>query len=157
MNEEFIDNIITNLKIIGMIQINDKLSVRKGHLQLDKESGVQFVKRWFFRDSRSMTINYIKEIVRNMNILFSRIKLNNSNNNNLINIHNTNNNTNIMSYTNEDIIWIMSRILGEMEKVEVGLNNLKTTYSFDPVTIVMLENIINKLKELSNIGKGIIQ
>lgn len=32
VNEDFIDNIITNLKIISLIQINDKLSIRKGHL-----------------------------------------------------------------------------------------------------------------------------
>jgi hypothetical protein len=42
-----------------------------------------------------------------------------------------------------------------MESIENGLNNLKTTYSVDPVTIVTIENIIIKIKEYSLRGKRI--
>jgi hypothetical protein len=73
MNEEFIDNLITNLKIISMIQINEKLCIRKGHLQIDTSSNFQFVKRWFFRDSRDMVLIYLRDLIRNITILFSKI------------------------------------------------------------------------------------
>ena len=131
MNEDFIDHTITNLKIIGMIQINDKLSIRKGHLQLDKESSIQFLKRWINRDSRDYSIIYIKDVVRNLNILVNKIKLTNY-------------------YTKDEITWILNRILNEMEKVNIGLNNLKTTYIDDPAITVTIDNINTKLIEINN-------
>ena len=131
MNEDFIDHTITNLKIIGMIQINDKLSIRKGHLQLDKESNIQFLKRWINRDSRDYSIIYIKDVVRNLNILVNKIKLTNY-------------------FTKDEITWILNRILNEMEKVNIGLNNLKTTYIDDPAITVTIDNINTKLIEINN-------
>ena len=43
LNDEYIDNIITNLKIIGLVKIDEKLSIRKGHLSLDNSSNFQFL------------------------------------------------------------------------------------------------------------------
>jgi hypothetical protein len=112
-SDEFVDKIITNLKIIGLIQINDKLCLRNGHLQIDPNNfGLQFLKRWFYRDSREIIIPFIKEILRSSKILL------------------------------ENGIMV---VLPELEKVTVGLSNLKMTYSHDPITIVTIENIINKV------------
>ena len=66
VNDDFIDSIITNLKIINVIQINEKLCIRKGHLQIDKDSNIQHIKRWVNRDSRETTINFIKELIKNI-------------------------------------------------------------------------------------------
>ena len=43
-----------------------------------------------------------------------------------------------------------------MDSTENGLNNLKTTYSFDPVTTVTIENIVIKLKEYSQRGRKLL-
>ena len=133
LNEEFIDSIITNLKIISIIQINEKLCITKGHLQIDKDSTLQGVKRWFNRDSREVVLNFIKELLKNINYLFNKVK----------------------TLDKDEQTWIVGRVLYEMESIENGLNNLKTTYSFDPVTIVTIENIIIKIKEYSLRGKRI--
>jgi hypothetical protein len=53
-------------------------------------------------------------------------------------------------------VWITGRVLVEMDSVENGLNNLKTTYSFDPVTIANIENIIIKIREYSTRGRKLI-
>jgi hypothetical protein len=63
MNEDFIDSIITNLKIISIIQINEKLGIRKGHLVIDRDSNIQPIKRWFNRDSRDLVLNFIKDLI----------------------------------------------------------------------------------------------
>ena len=53
--EENIDNIITNLKIISMVQVNEKLSIHKGHLQIDKIF-FQSIIRWINKSSRDIII-----------------------------------------------------------------------------------------------------
>jgi hypothetical protein len=130
MNEQFIDNIITNLKVLGLVQINEKLSIRKGHLYIDYFNNFQFLKRWFNRDSREVVLVYLGDLIRNISILYSKID------------------------TYQENKWILTRILTEMEPALVGLNNLKTTYSEDPMTMVMYENYIIKFKELSQQGRS---
>lgn len=134
LSEEFIDSIITNLKILGIVQINEKLCIHKGHLQIDRDTGLQSIKRWFYRDSRDLVLNFIKELIRNINYLFTKVK----------------------SLEKDEQKWIITRILSEMDNIENGLNNLKTTYSIDPVTIVNIENITTKIKEYSARGKKLI-
>lgn len=130
VNEDFIDNIITNLKILSMININDKLNVRNGHLQIEKDSILQFFKRWINKDSREITIIFIKVLIKNLNILVSSL-------------------INKNKFSKEDSLFILTRILNETDNVEKGLKNLKVTYSDDPVIVVTLENILLKLKEIT--------
>ena len=129
MNEDFIDNIITNLKIISLVQINEKLSIRKGHLQIDISSNYQFIKRWLNRDSRDVILIYFKELIRNISLLFNKIN------------------------TYSSFIWVITRLLTEMEKAKDGILNLKTTYSDDPMMVAKFENILIKFNELINNGK----
>ena len=124
INEEFIDNIITNLKIISLVKIDEKLSIRKGHLQIDNSSNFQFLKRWFNRDSRDFILLFIKDLIRNISSLFERIH----------------------TYKNKE--WILSRVFMEMEQATIGLDNLKTTYSTDAVMVVKFQNVIIKFIEL---------
>ena len=57
----------------------------------------------------------------------------------------------------EEHVWILTRIYSEFETVELGLNNLKVTYSDDTVVTVTIDNIIIKLKELFLQIKNIIK
>jgi hypothetical protein len=127
LNEEYIDNLITNLKVIGLIEINDKLVIRKGHLQIDHESNIRSLIRWFNRDSRDSILKFIKEVFRNIYHVINKIK---------------------SKEITDESSWIFTRIISEFEKVEMGLNNLKITYSPDPVVIVTIDNIITKMKEI---------
>jgi len=120
ISEDFVDNIITNMKIIGMIQKNEKLCIRKGHLQIQTESNFRNILRWINGDSRDQVIRFIKDIVRSINVI-------------------TNN--------KEFFDIIKNRIQCEYENFELGINNLKVTYCTDPVIIVSLDNILSKLKK----------
>jgi len=142
VNEDFIDLVVTNLKILGMLQINDKLIVRRGHLHIDKESGILFIKRWFMGDSRDQALNYISSVIKNINLLFNKLKILLPSGQNV--------------YTSDDIKWILTRVLTEMEKGEGGLINLKTTYTEDTFTTVIIENILTKMRELAVQGRNIL-
>jgi len=133
MNEEFIDAIITNLKIISMVQVNEKLCIRKGHLQIDNSSNFQFFKRWFFRDSRDIVLVYLRDLIRNITILFNKMN----------------------EYKKNDALWITSRVLSELESSILGMSNLKTTYTDDPYMVVTFDNLINKFKELTQKGRSL--
>ena len=126
INDNFIDDIITNLKIIGLIEPNNKLSIKNGHLKLDKLDNLQFLRRWLNRDSREHTIIFLKNIIKNVSELINRLD----------------------NFTETDRRWIIRRIVCELENVEIGIKNLKTTYIDDSFIIVNLDNILCKLKEI---------
>ena len=126
INDNFIDDIITNLKIIGLIEPNNKLSIKNGHLKLDILDNLQFLRRWLNRDSREHTIIFLKNIIKNVSELINRLD----------------------NFTETDRRWIIRRIVCELENVEIGIKNLKTTYIDDSFIIVNLDNILCKLKEI---------
>ena len=129
INEESIDNIITNLKIMSLVKVDEKLSIRKGHLQIDNSSNIQFLKRWFYRDSRDIILLFIKDLIRCISTLFDKLNCYNDNQ------------------------FVLNRILEEMDNAKMGLINLKTTYSTDAVMVVKFENVAVKFCELINYGK----
>ena len=131
INEDSIDNVITNLKIIALIKVDEKLSIRKGHLQIDNSSNFQFFKRWFYRDSRDIVLLFIKDLIRNIYNLFNKITCYNDNQ------------------------VVLNRVLEEMENAKTGLINLKLTYATDPVMVVKFENVARKFCELIVYGEKI--
>ena len=65
--EEFVDQILTSLKIISMIKEGQKVCVRNGLLALEPGStgiGVA-LRRWIHNDSRHNTLAYIKNVINN--------------------------------------------------------------------------------------------
>jgi hypothetical protein len=117
--EDLVDKIIINLKIIGIIKVNEKLCIRKGNLQIDQESNLRSLKRWFFRDTRDDFLIFIRDIIRKINLITDSRDL--------------------------------ERIYSEFEKAQLGMDNLKATYSMDPVTIATIDNLVIKLNQLKNI------
>jgi hypothetical protein len=115
--EEIIDNIITNLKILSMVQKNEKLCIRKGYLQIDKVSKFQFLKRFLFNDSRDNTLIYLKQLIRNIKMILE---------------------------TKRDLV------IDDFDNIVMGINNLKITYSDDPMIIASFDHIVTKLKKLIN-------
>jgi hypothetical protein len=127
MNDENVDNIITNLKIISKVKVDEKLCIRKGHLQIDNSSNFQFLKRWYYRDSRDFILLFIKDLIRNISSVFEKR-------------HN---------------IWAITGVLDEMENAKIGLVNLKTTYSTDCIMIAKFEHVASKFCEIMECGRKI--
>jgi hypothetical protein len=132
MNEETIDLIITNIKVISQLKPNDKLCIRKGHLYIDTSSNFQFLKRWFYCDSRDLVLIYMNTLVLNVRNILEKC----------------------VEYTKTDRLWILTRILTELENASDGLVNLIRTYNLDPYMIANIENVSLKFKELAQIGRN---
>ena len=123
MDPDFIDFIITNLKILGMVKVNEKISLHKGHLQI-RNSPFDFLQRWLCKDSRDTLIFFIQDLIKKISKL-------------------------LIQDQNDFFYYSISSILNEIEKVYTGLNNLKITYNNDSVTVVRIENIITHFKDIS--------
>jgi hypothetical protein len=123
-NEDYIDNIITNLKIIGLVQLNEKLSIHKGHLYIDKLC-LQSVKRWYYKNSREILIVYLKDLLRIIQGVLDKMS------------------------NKPNYLWIQAKIFTEMEHAKAGIINLKRTYSSDQVTVVKLDTILTKFTEIT--------
>ncbi len=63
--EDFIDQILTSLKVISMIKEGQKVRIRNGLLDLEtKSTGFgAAVRRWIHNDTRQNTLLYIKNVV----------------------------------------------------------------------------------------------
>lgn len=65
--QDFVDQILTSLRVIGMIKEGQKVKVRNGLLDLEpKSTGLRVaIKRWIHRDNRNTTVLYIKNVISN--------------------------------------------------------------------------------------------
>jgi hypothetical protein len=122
-SEDFVDATIAALKILGMVPKNGKLCIRKGQLCIDSPRA-QWMRRWMNGDSRDLTLIHAKDTI-----------------NNSIKIARAINDANSFSPTG---MWTLERILTEMERCRVGLQNLKTTYADDSAMVANLDVLIER-------------
>jgi hypothetical protein len=124
--DDFVDNVIANMKVIAMVQSNAKLCIRKGQLAVDVDDRFQSVRRWIYKDSRDNIIMHIRNIINNA-IKISKGLMKDE-----------------ISSDLKD--WTLVRMNEEMRACEIGLINLKTTYIGDSATVAALDVLIDRLK-----------
>ena len=117
--DEFVDQILTSLKIISMIKEGQKVCVRNGLLSLEtKSSGIKVaLRRWLNNDNRNTTLSYIKNVINNSL--------------DIIKIHNDEN--------------TKSKIKTALSDCITGLSSLAVTYSNDAgisATVVVMQDRI---------------
>jgi hypothetical protein len=129
--DEFVDQILTSLKIISMIKEGQKVCVRNGLLSLEtKSSGIKVALiRWINNDNRNTTLSYIKNVINNAL--------------DIIKIHNDENTKN--------------KIKVSLTECITGLSSLGVTYSNDAgisATIVVMQDRIRTNIELRHEDRG---
>ena len=64
-SEEFVDQVLTSLRVISMIKEGQKVKVRDGLLSLETHSTgiITGIRRWINRDNRVTTLRYIRNAV----------------------------------------------------------------------------------------------
>jgi len=138
--EEFVDSTIASLKIIGMVPKSGKLCVRKGQLSLDTPDKVQAMRRWANGDSRDLTLMHAR------NTIASAVKISKSLMAAASSSSSSSSGTGVNVNAPELSIWTLERLATEMEQCEVGLQNLKTTYSSDSMMVANLDVISDRLR-----------
>jgi hypothetical protein len=124
--DDFVDVIISNLKVIGMLQKSSKLCIRKGSLSIDNDDHLQAIRRWLNKDSRDNVLMHVR------NTIHSSIKISKE----LIS----------GSLKSDLRDWTLARLNDEMRACEMGLVNLKTTYMSDAMMVASLNVLIDRLK-----------
>ena len=149
--EDFVDATIANLRVIGMLQKNGKLCVRRGQLAIEREDPLQGVRRWVAKDSREVTLMHIR------NTLTSALKIANT----------------LLAYPagasppaaaadalaagvaqghspaaapGDLSLWTLRRIVEEMHACEAGLHNLRTSYTDDSLTVAAIDVLGDRLR-----------
>lgn len=125
--EDQIDNTLTNLKIIGLVQKNGRLCIRKGSLTLETDDHLQILRRWLNKDTRELCLIHIRNTITNAFKLYKTLQAGH------------------LDIELKD--WTMQRLLIEMRNCQTGLQNLKTTYNDDAVIKSQLDVLLERLEE----------
>jgi hypothetical protein len=113
-----IEEIVINLKLLATVDKNQKLITRDSYLNIESRSLVpEFIRRWNRQDNRNETIKKINNVVN------SAIK----------HIH----------ANNEDVYNVKEYL----KNAQLGVSNLKETYSTCSQTCARLDVILDKMRK----------
>ena len=147
-----IGNSFTNLKILGKLRSNNKLSYTNNKFSIDEWNYSQPLRRWWSHESRSNTLEHLENFVEN---LFETIDLIYSKEVNEDIDDDYYQETSNMVFKDENS-KILLRFVNEISGAIKGLNNLKRTYKNDTSTVSSLEIIIEKLDVRSRKIAGVL-
>jgi len=117
---EYVDQILTSLRVISMIKEGQKVKVRNGLLDLEhKSTGFKVaISRWIHNDNRHTTILYVKNVLTNA-LEISRVHQQAS-----------------------------EKIIKALENCSNGLNALAVTYGNDASITATLQVMQEKISEI---------
>lgn len=124
MRDEFVDDILTSLKIIASIKEGQKVCVRNGLLVLEINSTgvIPAVKRFIYGDNRELTVRYVKNVVHNAVSVIKHVK------------------------NPEEVISALAEAI-------LGLKRLEVTYSTDIATVSTIQVLIERIElEVKNLN-----
>jgi hypothetical protein len=129
-----IDEVLINLKIIGHIKKNQKLSIAEKLLDVDKYPFFQPLFRWINNDNRYDTINFLSylliEAERHTNELIDDIKK-----------YKKEQHEEITKMHSEKLL---TSVRDELNNAKQGLLNIKNTYNDNPKVKYTLERLSEK-------------
>jgi hypothetical protein len=108
--QEDIDDLFTDLKVLGQIRPSDKMATRGAQMRIESECIGQAVRRWLAGESREATSRGIKRVLSQVNAILDLAMS--------------------RPATTGDT-QILTRIYTELDNTLRGLENLRTTYESD--------------------------
>jgi len=147
--QEQLDNMILNLKIIANVKEYDKLSIIDNKICIDTPYMLQGLWRKWYGQGRNETLDCIKKVINDIFIFTDELLKMNSNKKNLrsnpISIPKDNTtHTNIIGFK-ESNSCIFSTIMINLDESIKGIQNLKITYLGDTTISSELDLLISKI------------
>lgn len=134
------DEVILNLKIIAEIKKHDKLVTSSKILEIDRNTYLQPVRRYFGGYSRRATVNRISMVINRAFAITDKILA-----------EETGNKTNkTTAYFSEKNSHILQSFKHNLENACRGIQNLRDTYSDDVTTRASLELLVSKMETRVN-------
>lgn len=124
MSSSIREKLIQNLKTIGNISHNDKLSTQTDTFTIHEPSSVRGAYRWFYSETRLLNLEKIRDLM-----------------------HNTKNECTIITSADNQRIedrHILAELISAMEHAIKGLSNMTETYKDDIATKTSIELIISE-------------
>jgi hypothetical protein len=143
-------NSLTNLKILSKIQVGDKLTYQDGLFYIDKWNYLQPLYRWYYNESRNVSLKFLNEFMQSVfnliEIVYSN-ELGTSQNNYYIQVYKP-------SSFSEENSTLLINIINELQNSIGGLNNIKQTYKHDINFVssidILIEKIHVRIKKVQN-------
>ena len=130
--QEDIDDLFTDLKVLGQIRPCDRMATRGAQMRIDAECTFQCVYRWIQGESREATQRGIKRVLSQVNAILD---------------------LSMVPPPTEEKRQILVRLHREMENTARGLTHLCTTYENDVTMVsginVHVENIQRKRQDVA--------
>lgn len=121
-SQQYIDDLIVNLKSISSAHVNEKLCITADGKYLVRDYRYfQCVFRYITGDSRLVLVNFIETLVKRLMTTLSDPQLES---------------------------WRRDKIIQLLPLTLVGLENMKATYFTDRIVLFHFENIIDSLQHL---------
>lgn len=152
--EDFIDSTIANLKIMGMLQKNDKIRVHKGQISIDRSENAmvpfsQALRRWINRDSRDVTLIHLRNTVGNAIRVARALAASSSaaaSSGLSLSPGGSSPMMATMKPSGEMRGWTLQRLIEEMHAAEMGLQNLRATYNEDSSFMAAIDVLMDRLR-----------
>lgn len=129
--QEDIDDLFTDLKVIGQIKQADRIATRGAQIRIDTTGMLQPLRRWAAGEGREATSRGIKRILSQVNAIIDLS----------------------MTSVSDAHTDILRRLHAELESTVRGLTNLRTTYEDDgtmsAALSVHIENVQRKRVSVS--------
>ena len=130
--QEDIDDLFTDLKVLGQIRPCDRMATRGAQMRIDADCALQGVYRWMHGESREATQRGIKRVLSQVNAILD---------------------LSMVSPANDQKRQILERLHAEMENTARGLTHLCATYENDVTMVsainVHVENIQRKRRDVA--------
>ena len=130
--QEDIDDLFTDLKVLGQVRPCDRMATRGAQMRIDGESALQPLWRWLQGESREATQRGIKRILSQVNAIID---------------------LSMAAPATDQKRQILQRMHREMEDTVRGLENLQTTYENDVTMVsalrVHIENVQRKRAQVA--------
>lgn len=130
IRKEDIDELFTDLKVLGSIKQNQKLYTNGHQIRVDDESIFQPATRFFFGESRAANMRSIKRVLQQANTVVDLYMQNSPRSTTSINV--------------------VSRLQKELQNAVLGLANLQSTYDNDMTTLSTISVLIENINETIN-------
>ena len=108
--QEDIDDLFTDLKVLGQIRPSDKMATRGAQMRIESETFGQGLRRWISGEGREATSRGIKRVLSQVNAILDLA---------------------MAQAPSSSNSHILQRIYSELDNTLRGLENLRTTYEAD--------------------------
>lgn len=131
MIDTTVENIISDLTVIGKISIGDKISTSADHLDINKESFLQGLVRIYNGDSRSKALSHISNMI-DYTITVVTLMMESEH----------------LKEKQGPSYWpryyMLRRIISAFSKSRNGIKNLMLTYHLDKLVCMQLDDLLQK-------------